>query len=266
MFEPAVLNKADSAHDPKVVTNHMSVIVGHFNPGPPPRGAGNDGEAIDTIPALHMLESTGASESAVRQQLARILRSPIFVHSEKLSRFLQFIVEHLISGNQRNLKEYLIGSEVYDRRPPYHPNQDSIVRTEARRLRGKLKEYYETEGKDDPIYVYLRPGSYIPILQYKEALIGSSKAAETYELSLSARRQQVSYLNGRIAQLELLVVELLVKNQQQRFSLDQMVCCGAAEKLDAETKQPFAIALKSNEPHSFARLWEMEGSGCRHRS
>ena len=27
---------------------------------------------------------------------------------------------------------------------PYHPNMDSIVRSEARRLRSKLKEYYES--------------------------------------------------------------------------------------------------------------------------
>ena len=28
------------------------------------------------------------------------------------------------------------------------------------------------------------------------------------------------------------------------------------QKLDARTKQPFAIALKSNEPYAFAGLWE----------
>jgi TolB-like protein len=60
------------------------------------------------------------------------------------------------------------------------------VRTEARRLRGKLKEYYETEGKDDPIFVYLRPGSYIPVLRRKEALVGSQSAAENDPL-LSAK-------------------------------------------------------------------------------
>ena len=49
---------------------------------------------------------------------------------------------------------------VYGRKPPYHPSQDSIVRTEARRLRGKLKGYYDSEGKRDPILIYLRTGSY----------------------------------------------------------------------------------------------------------
>jgi TolB-like protein len=107
-----------------------------------------------------------------------MLESQIFVHSEKLSRFLRFIVEHVMSGNQNHLKEYVIGSEVYDRKPPYDPSQDSIVRTEALRLRGKLKQYYQSEGKDDPIYVYLRPGSYIPVLQFKENLVGAQCASE----------------------------------------------------------------------------------------
>lgn len=36
------------------------------------------------------------------------------------------------------VKEYLIGTEVYERKPSYHPGEDSIVRSEARRLRRKL--------------------------------------------------------------------------------------------------------------------------------
>ena len=43
--------------------------------------------------------------------------------------------------------------------------QDSIVRTEARRLRKKLKEYYEHEGKDDPVLIYFRLGSYAPVFR-----------------------------------------------------------------------------------------------------
>ena len=66
------------------------------------------------------------------------------------------------------MKEYLIGTEVYERKPPYHPGEDSIVRSEARRLRRKLKEYYESDGKDDPVLIYYRPGSYVPIFSFRE--------------------------------------------------------------------------------------------------
>lgn len=84
------------------------------------------------------------SEDTVRAELDRILGSPIFAQSDRLGRFLRFAVEHAIGGTGEGLKEYIIGTEVYDRKPPYHPSQDSIVRTEARRLRTKLKEYYES--------------------------------------------------------------------------------------------------------------------------
>ena len=125
-----------------------------------------------------------APDRVIRQQLARILQSSTFIHSDKLSRFLRFVVEHVLNGNQGCLKEYVIGAEVYDRKPPYHPSLDSIVRTEARRLRGKLKEYYEDEGKEDPVYIYLRPGRYIPVFQSREELIGAESRTEP-ELLLS---------------------------------------------------------------------------------
>jgi TolB-like protein len=116
--------------------------------------------------------------SVVLQQLDRIVQSKTFVQSEKLSRFLRFVVEHVLVGNPACLKEYLVGVEVYDRKPPYDPSQDSIVRTEARRLRNKLKEYYGAEGKEDPVYIYLRPGSYVPVFQSREDLADAPSSIE----------------------------------------------------------------------------------------
>ena len=107
--------------------------------------------------------------SAVRNELDRILQSPLFVQSDRLARFLRFTVEHAINNTDEPLKEFIIGTEVYDRRPPYHPSLDSIVRTEARRLRSKLKEYYESDGKDDPIFIYFRLGSYVPVFRMKDS-------------------------------------------------------------------------------------------------
>jgi hypothetical protein len=104
-------------------------------------------------------------ERAIREQLFRMLESSIFVHSQRLSRFLRFTVETTLAGQADVLKEYLIGTEVYDRRPPYHPSVDSIVRSEARRLRNKLKQYYESVGSEDPVFVYYRPGGYTPVFR-----------------------------------------------------------------------------------------------------
>lgn len=89
-------------------------------------------------------------EHEVRSELDRLLRSPLFLQSDRLGRFLRFAIENALSGKSDLLKEYVIGTEIYGRKPPYHPSQDSIVRTEARRLRAKLKEYCESEGGKIP--------------------------------------------------------------------------------------------------------------------
>jgi TolB-like protein/Tfp pilus assembly protein PilF len=115
------------------------------------------------------------SEHAVRQELARLVQSAIFAQSDRLVRFLRFTIDHAVSGRTDALKEYIIGTEVYDRKPPYHPSQDSIVRTEARRLRSKLKEYYEVEGKNDPVFIYFRPGSYVPVFRSRETFESDSE-------------------------------------------------------------------------------------------
>jgi TolB-like protein len=108
-------------------------------------------------------------EQAIRHELSRLLESPIFVQSNRLGRFLRFTIETTLAGQAEVLKEYLIGTEVYDRKPPYHPSEDSIVRSEARRLRSKLKEYYESVGKDDPVFIYYRPGTYVPVFRHRES-------------------------------------------------------------------------------------------------
>ncbi len=110
-------------------------------------------------------EEQEISEEAIREELSRILESSMFIQSDRLSRFLRFTVEATLAGEAETLKEYLIGTEVYDRKPPYHPNLDSIVRSEARRLRNKLKEYYESVGKDDTVLIHYRLGGYVPVFR-----------------------------------------------------------------------------------------------------
>lgn len=105
--------------------------------------------------------------TAVRDQLARVVTSPGFISSIRLCRFLTHIVNRTIDGEIDSLKELSIAMEVFDRTSEYDPNIDAIVRVEARRLRAKLKAYYEEgEGKADPVLIGLRPGSYVPVFRW----------------------------------------------------------------------------------------------------
>src|ERR1700722_6208977 len=102
------------------------------------------------------------SEQAIREELSRVLQSSVFAQSDRLGRFIRFTVETTLAGEAGTLKENLIGTGVYERNSSYHPSEDSIVRSEARRLRSKLKEYYDSDGKYDPVLIHYRPGSYVP--------------------------------------------------------------------------------------------------------
>ena len=52
------------------------------------------------------------SEQAIREELTKLLTSPIFARSERLGRFLQFTVDRVLAGRQNELKEYVIGVEA----------------------------------------------------------------------------------------------------------------------------------------------------------
>ena len=100
--------------------------------------------------------------AAVRQQLEKILAHGLFKRSERMGRFLRLAVEWSMQGKADELKEYLVGVEVFDRKPTYDPRVDPIVRVEARRLRSKLKAYYESDGRADAILIEFVKGSYAP--------------------------------------------------------------------------------------------------------
>jgi hypothetical protein len=72
----------------------------------------------------------------------QILETSLFAQSDALARYLRFTVETTLDGKADTLKEYVIGTAVYDRQPSYSPGEDSIVCSEARRLRRKLHKYY----------------------------------------------------------------------------------------------------------------------------
>jgi Tol biopolymer transport system component len=97
----------------------------------------------------------------VRQQLGRMLSSAEFSQSDRMSRFLRFIVTQTLAGRGDTLKESLIGVHVFDREPSYDPKADPVVRSEARRLRSKLLEY-NTNHPEDPLWIELPKGGYVP--------------------------------------------------------------------------------------------------------
>ena len=116
------------------------------------------------------MTSSGCSAEEVRKYLERVVASPGFARNERLSRFLRVIVERHLEGRDGELKESVIGIEVFGRKPGFDAKQDSTVRTEAGRLRARLAEYYAGEGIGDRVIIELPKGGYIPAFRSSGAV------------------------------------------------------------------------------------------------
>jgi tetratricopeptide (TPR) repeat protein len=103
-----------------------------------------------------------ADSNEVNAALGRILATPAFVRSPRLAQFLRFAVEQRLSGRADAPKEMEVGVQVFGRGGDFDPRVDPVVRVQARLLRFKLHEYYETVGKTDLIHIDLPKGSYLP--------------------------------------------------------------------------------------------------------
>ena len=108
-----------------------------------------------------------SSAGMVHKELDKILSSAGFARNERLSSFLRFVVEQHLAGQGQQLKESVIGVEVFRRSPDYDHRQDSVVRTEAAKLRARLAEYYAGEGAADTVVIEMPKGRYAPLVRFE---------------------------------------------------------------------------------------------------
>ena len=105
---------------------------------------------------------TTPPRAEIEAALERIQAWPGLARSPQLARFLNYIVEAKLNGNEANIKAYSIAVDVLGRPQSFDPQSDPIVRVQARRLRAALDEYYAGDGADEAIRFYLPVGRYIP--------------------------------------------------------------------------------------------------------
>src|SRR5215471_15566409 len=114
------------------------------------------------------LPTAEISPESIRAALEKILASPGFANADRISRFLRYTVEETLNGQTDKLKESLLGIDVFGRKPSYDPRVDAVVRTEAVKLRARLREYYESEGREDEVVIDLPKGGYVPAFRHRE--------------------------------------------------------------------------------------------------
>lgn len=111
------------------------------------------------------------SEAEVSAELRKILASTRFSNLGRLRSFLSYVVKETLNGRGGQLKEVVIAMEAFGRDGSYDPRLDATVRVQAGRLRSALKDYYETDGQNDPIKIEIPKGTYEPVFHGRPKLV-----------------------------------------------------------------------------------------------
>ncbi len=112
------------------------------------------------------LEPNAQTSEAERAELERVVDA--LTKWPRLSHLLRYMGEKLVAGDSEHLNEYNIATEVLGRsKTVFNAAEDAIARVETHRLRKRLAEFYETEGRDHLIQVTLPAGSYVPVFIHK---------------------------------------------------------------------------------------------------
>lgn len=114
------------------------------------------------------------------QLVQRIVSSPHFQKSTRLRELLQYIVEQTLHGNAHELTEQHIGNALFHKPSDYSPLEDSSVRVHVRQLRLKLHEYFNEDGRNEPLVLEIPKGSYAPVFR-------AAQKAESIPAAIEAR-------------------------------------------------------------------------------
>lgn len=166
-----------------------------------------------------------------RGQIEKLLTSHALHGSESLCKLLRYLADHALDHPGAAPKEYQIATEVFGRPSNFDPHLDSTVRVQAGRLRGKLAEYYATEGTEDPVLVDFPRGTYALTFHERPAGAGRNHGSGIHEAAPDAGRASRTWLVAVI--LLCAILSAVVAVATDRF-LNRRT---AEARLDTETTE-----------------------------
>ena len=113
------------------------------------------------------LSTESQTKDRSREELAlkNILNSQTFSDMPRLKRFLEYVVTETIEGRSDRLKGVVIACDVFDKNDPDEAQSTTIVRVEAGRLRRRLNDYYQSEGKKEALKITIPKGGYVVVFE-----------------------------------------------------------------------------------------------------
>ncbi len=107
-----------------------------------------------------------------------VAKSATFSGGATLPKLLRYLAERALEEPGESVKEFRIATEAMGRGQDFDPRSDSAVRVTTARLRAKLHEYYEGEGRRDAVRLTIPKGAYrLEAAAAKPAAAGSGEPA-----------------------------------------------------------------------------------------
>lgn len=129
------------------------------------------------------LISGAAAQDAERAELDAVAKA--LARYSRLSHLALYLGEMYLAGKSSEINEYNIATEVMGRsKTSFDASQDAIARVEVHRLRKRLREYYEADGKDHTVRLSIPVGSYIPVFVHAAEEPPNSILCATPELAV----------------------------------------------------------------------------------
>jgi hypothetical protein len=117
--------------------------------------------------------------NSVRRALEAVVSSEVFAGSKRCQDFLRLIVGHTLAGELDDLRERMIGAELFGRPVDYDTSNDPVVRVRATEVRKRLAQYYREAAQPPEVRIELPPGSYVPEFHWSLPAKANDEVAAT---------------------------------------------------------------------------------------
>lgn len=134
-----------------------------------------------------------------RAALQAVRESATFSKNPRLSALLEYLCNRYFQGDANPIKEYSIATDVFRRPADFDQSTDAIVRVEMHRLRKKLKEYYASDGANQPVEIVIQSGQYQPEFISREKKVQAPpESAEAFtKLASDCSQAPIEHAPGR---------------------------------------------------------------------
>jgi hypothetical protein len=201
--------------------------------------------SLEVVSVMHPQKSPHKASGQLEELVRRVASSETFEKSPRLRAFFLHVCRCALEGKSEEATEQQIGIWVYGRSPGYNPNEDNIVRSQARVLRMKLEHHFANEGRDESQVITIPKGRYLPVFEPRVVV-----AIPRPEILLPPERKPraLPWLwIGAAAILVIVILGLSFRLFQTKKTADSTAVSSATPFFTESASEPIDAAPATNE-------------------